>query len=114
MAKMAKIYVCGPMTGLPDYNYPSFNEAADKLRAHGHEVLNPASNPEPPCKSWAGYMRMALAQLLLCDTVVLLPGWAESKGAMVEYELARTLAMAVGHYTPGAVLGYELLADWAV
>lgn len=58
-----KIYLAGPMSGLPDLNYPAFHAAAAKLRAMGHVVLNPAENPEPACGTWQGYMRMALAQL---------------------------------------------------
>ena len=28
-----RLYVAGPMTGLPDHNYPAFAEAAARLRA---------------------------------------------------------------------------------
>lgn len=35
-------YVSGPMTGLPLLNFPAFHAAAAKLRAQGHEVINPA------------------------------------------------------------------------
>lgn len=122
---MRKIYIAGPMTGLPEFNYPAFNAAAAKLRAMGHTVLNPAENPVPPCGTWAGYMRMALAQLVQCDCVVLLPGWAESKGALIERKLAQVLGMDVVHLLdeqlleqlanmplpPAAQVG--LLPDWA-
>lgn len=90
-----RIYLAGPMTGLPDNNYPAFNDAADKLRAMGYAVENPAENPEPDCKSWAGYMRLALRQLVYCDAVVLLPGWIKSRGANVEYYIARILGMGI-------------------
>ncbi|CAM8627387.1 Protein of unknown function DUF4406 [Comamonadaceae bacterium] len=89
---LRKIYVAGPMTGLPDFNYPAFHAAAATLRDMGHTVLNPAENPTPPCGTWQGYMRMALAQ---CDCVVLLPGWADSRGALIERKLAQVLHMEV-------------------
>ncbi|WP_447776331.1 DUF4406 domain-containing protein [Variovorax boronicumulans] len=89
------IYIAGPMTGLPDCNYPAFHVMAARLRALGHEVENPAENPEPPCKSWQGYMRMAIAQLVKCDAVALLPGWGTSKGAVIEARLAADLHINV-------------------
>ena len=90
-----KIYIAGPMSGLKDLNYPAFNAEAERLRALGHEVLNPAENPVPPCGSWAGYMRMALRQLIECECVVLLPGWIESRGAVIERNLAQALGMGI-------------------
>lgn len=90
-----KIYIAGPMSGLPEYNYPAFNAVAEALRNQGHEVENPAENPEPPCKSWEGYMRMAVAQLVRCEAVALLPGWETSKGASVEHRLAHDLGLKV-------------------
>jgi hypothetical protein len=93
-----RVYLSGKMTGLPDFNYPAFNEAAAKLRALGLEVCNPAENPAPPCGTWTGYMRMALRQLVDCDCIVLLPGWSDSKGALIERRLAQALGMAVSHF----------------
>lgn len=90
-----RIYIAGPMTGLPKSNYPAFNAAAARLRALGHHVENPAENPAPPCGSWLGYMRLALAQLVTCDHIALLPGWEASKGASVEWRLACDLGLPV-------------------
>lgn len=89
------VYLSGPMSGLPEFNYPAFNAAAARLRALGYRVENPAENPEPPCGSWAGYMRFAVRQVALCGVIVLLPGWRESRGAMVEVFLAKVLGLEV-------------------
>ena len=91
----ARIYIAGPMSGLPDLNYPAFNAMAERLRAHGHHVENPAENPPPKCESWLGYMRMAVAQLATCDAVVMLPGWSKSKGACIEHQLAVGLGLEI-------------------
>jgi len=93
--KAMRVYIAGPMTGLPEHNYPAFNTMAERLRALGHHVENPAENPVPPCKSWRGYMRMAIAQLVTCDAVALLPGWGASKGARIEARLAADLCLNV-------------------
>lgn len=37
-----RIYVSGKMTGCPNHNRPAFSAAAEKLRAQGHFVINPA------------------------------------------------------------------------
>ena len=89
-------YISGPMTGLPDYNRPAFNEAAKYLRSHGMVVWNPAEefNPEYnyPRKV---YMRQDIEALLKCDSIVMLNGWEKSSGACLELEIARELEMNV-------------------
>ena len=92
---MSRIYLAGPMSGLPDLNYPAFNAMAAKLRAQGYKVENPAENPEPPGGSWEAYMRLAIAQLITCDTILMLHGWNDSKGARIERRLAMELGMIV-------------------
>lgn len=92
---MKRIYIAGPMTGLPEFNYPAFNAAAARLRSLGFDVENPAENPMPNCGTWRGYMRMALRQLVQCDGVVLLPDWQQSKGARIEYWLASQLELVI-------------------
>ncbi|MCG8292272.1 DUF4406 domain-containing protein [Pseudomonas entomophila] len=96
---MKRIYISGPMSGLPELNYPAFNAVAELLRAEGFEVENPAENPEPECRTWAGYMRLALVQLSRCEALLLLPGWFDSKGARLELYIARQLGLQVAHHT---------------
>lgn len=90
---MKRIYIAGPMTGLPEYNFPAFHAAADTLRAAGYEVENPAEPGQVEGWKWEDYMRRGLAQLLTCDGVALLPGWTESKGACIEADIASLLGM---------------------
>ena len=90
---MKRIYIAGPMSGLPDYNYPAFNAAAEQLRAAGWVVENPAENEPPACGTWAGWMRLGIAQLIRCDAVALLPGWSTSRGAMLEHYIALQLGL---------------------
>lgn len=90
---MSRIYIAGPMTGCKDFNYPAFHAAEVMLRSLGHEVENPAEEPETPPAGWAGWMRLGIAKLIRCDEVCLLPGWRDSRGAKVEADLAETLGM---------------------
>ena len=39
------------------------------------------------------YMRRGPAQMQKCDTIALLPGWHQSRGAMIELRLAEDLGM---------------------
>jgi hypothetical protein len=87
-----RVYICGPMTGLTDNNYPEFHAMAAEWRAAGYEVENPAENPPPACGTWAGWMRLGIAQMMKCDGIFLLADWHKSKGATIE----RNLAVALG------------------
>ncbi len=91
-----RLYVAGPMTGLPEWNRPAFAEAAARLEAAGFEVVNPASLPEP-CEDpeWLDWMRACIPQLLTCDGVAMLPGWVGSRGAVIETLLADDLGLPV-------------------
>jgi len=86
-----RIYISGPMTGHPGHNYPAFHRMAQKFRAAGFHVENPAENPG--FDSWEGYMRHALAKLLTCDAILMLDGWENSRGAKIERNLALELGM---------------------
>jgi nucleoside 2-deoxyribosyltransferase len=94
------IYVAGPMTGIPEFNYPAFNSAAERLRGLGHRVLNPADsedyNPTPGTpQAWDWYMRHALRMVLQADALALLPGWETSRGATLEVDVATALGIPV-------------------
>lgn len=90
---MRHIYLSGPMTGFPDNNHPAFHAEAARLRALGYTVENPAENDAPPCGTWFGWMRLALAQLIRCDTVAMLEGYAESRGARIEVCLGEDIGL---------------------
>ena len=89
----SRIYVAGPMTGLPEYNYPAFTRAAATLRNLGYHVESPHEPGDVEGWTWVDYMRRGLAQMLTCDTIALLPGWHQSRGAMIELRLAEDLGM---------------------
>jgi nucleoside 2-deoxyribosyltransferase len=90
-----RVYLAGPMSGLPDFNYPAFHDGAKALRNAGYDVVSPAEvNPETD-QEWAYYMRRDIPELLTCDGVVVLPGWENSKGASLEVHIARALDMPI-------------------
>lgn len=100
-----RLYIAGPMTGLPDFNRPAFHAAAAQLRAAGYEVVSPAeldsthpiADPDGP-GAWGRYMRRDIPHLLTCDALALLPGWTDSKGARLETHIAQELGMRMWSY----------------
>lgn len=86
-----KIYISGPMTGLPQNNYPAFMAAEAALIAAGYEVLNPARNGLPATATWDEHMRVDIIMLMGADAVALLDGWDESRGAAKEIHAAADL-----------------------
>ena len=98
-----KIYLSGPMSGLPDCNRPTFNAAAKRLRSEGHAVVNPAELPDD--LSYRDYMGRACNALVSgeIDCVLLLPGWEDSPGATAEVALAEALGIKFMSYRRGGL-----------
>lgn len=90
-----RLYIAGPMTGLPDLNFPAFHAAAERLRDEGWEVINPAELNPDPATQWRDAMRVDIKALVDCHAIALLPGWRRSKGAFLEYTIAATLGLGV-------------------
>ena len=84
------LYLSGPMTGLPEYNYPAFREASKELRSRGFEVFDPSEcfdgDQTLPKET---YMREDIRAILECSIVVTLDGWENSSGARLEVEVAK-------------------------
>lgn len=90
-----KLYLAGPMTGLPELNFPAFHAAAARLRALGFEVVNPAEINPDPSSGWHTCMRRDIPHLVTCDGIAMLTGWESSRGAKIERQLAEDLDMFV-------------------
>lgn len=93
---MTRVYISGPMTGLPDLNFPAFFAAAAQLRARGLEPVNPAEINPGGTTDWHACMRADIKALCDCDALALLPGWTNSKGAHLEVHLAHRLGIRIG------------------
>jgi uncharacterized protein DUF4406 len=101
-----KVYIAGPMTGLPQFNVPLFDHVARQLRKQGYDVVSPAELDSPEMRAAAmkskdgslapleqatgetwGHV-LARDVLVLSDFgiegIVLLPNWWQSRGASLE------------------------------
>lgn len=90
-----RLYLSGPMTGLPELNFPAFHAAAAALRARGWDVVNPAELNPDGAMPWHMCMRADIKALCDCDFIVLLPGWERSQGAALELHIAQRLQLEV-------------------
>lgn len=110
-----KVYISGPMTGIPQSNFPAFDEAAETLRGLGYEVVSPAELDDAvdrelalldkqAVKTWGDFLARDVK--IIADTevhgVVLLPGWLTSKGARLEAMVGLLCGLSFYVYhTPG-------------
>jgi hypothetical protein len=96
---MDKMYLSGPMTGFPNYNHELFDRVAAEFRQVGFSVCSPAEFFDGDItKERKEYMRESIKYLLEADTVVLLPGWGDSKGARLEAAIATELDLSIVEY----------------
>jgi hypothetical protein len=93
---MKRIYISGPMTGLPEFNFPAFHAAAATLRNSGHEAVNPAEINAETGGDWHYYLKADIKALCDCNALALLPGWQNSKGAHLELHIAHRLGLEIG------------------
>ncbi len=114
---MSRIYLAGPMSNIPYFNFPAFFEAADKLKTDGHEVFNPAQSDVDnygdfwkncpkgsmdeikvrnggAVPNYREFLRVDLNWILdNAEAIAFLPGWEKSKGVKAEKALAECLQL---------------------
>lgn len=92
-----RLYLAGPMSGLPEFNHPAFHDGAAQLRAAGYIVTNPAENSLPVEDTpWIDHMRRDITLMMArSNAVATLPGISQSRGALAEVRLAKGLGFAV-------------------
>ena len=118
--KKRRCYIAGPMTGIPEFNFPMFHRLAGYMRQHGWEVFDPAERDEKmydikapgyaegDVKLWAesaGFdfrlaMRWDLGVITTCEAMVLLPGWEKSSGVANEKFVAETCGVEILYAYP--------------
>jgi hypothetical protein len=98
------------MRGLPEFNFPAFDDASGRIRAMGHSVISPAEldraagytpfsigilNDCEMQQFIVGATRRDEAAIRMVDAIALLPGWKDSHGVAGELELAKELGLRI-------------------
>lgn len=96
-----KHYLAGPMSGLPQFNFPAFYAGAADLRGRGYDIVSPAElddeqtkadamasangNPQDAKRTWADFLARDIK--IVADQVqgiIFLEDWYKSRGARLE------------------------------
>jgi hypothetical protein len=116
-----RIYIAGPMTGIPQFNIPAFDAAAEDLRSLGHDVVSPAELDDPETRAaallsldgapgegsangetWGDFLARDVK--LITDggieAIAVIPGWERSRGARLETFVAFLNGVPTYEYGP--------------
>ena len=93
---MKRVYISGAITGTTDY-MERFAAAEEKLTAEGYSVINPAKLGciMPEDADWIEYMEVCFCLLGFCDSIYMLKGWTDSRGANAERSTALIRGMNI-------------------
>ncbi len=100
-----KIYIAGPMRGIPDWNFPAFDAAVERWTREGYQAFSPAitgralgyksTNMQLSQEDLKHVMIVDISCIYRADGLALLPGWEHSRGVAVELALAQFLRMQI-------------------
>jgi hypothetical protein len=97
-----KCYISGKITGLTiEEARENFREASLHARFLGYEPVNPMNivsdteEPKSEKDKWSWYMKADLKEMMDCDAILMQDNWEDSKGAIIEHNLAKDLGYVI-------------------
>jgi hypothetical protein len=129
-----KVYIAGPMSGVPQFNYPAFDEAAGYIRGMGYEAISPAEMDDPHIReaalasetgnfrefdellkgedhepeTWGDFLSRDVKLIAdEVDAVALLDGWENSRGARLEAFVALSVQKPVFRFRGDVLEGTD-------
>lgn len=100
MTSIKQTYISGAISGRPRKEAEDhFTRVKEHLLIEGHLVLSPYVTRFQYSKrkdySWSDWMRESIVAMMDCDTIFMLNGWEDSRGASIEYKLALELGFNI-------------------
>jgi len=94
---MAKVYISGKISGIDiEEAKKLFEIAEEEVKVLGGTPINPMKiSPYNPDWTWEDYIEKDLGALLLCDGIYMLNNWGTSRGARIEYAVAKEMSIPV-------------------
>lgn len=114
-------YLGGPMTGIPQFNFPRFHAVADRLRSElGFNIVSPAELDDPETEKaalaspdgapgsgsangqkWEDFLSrdLVICALPTCQGGIFMEGWHRSSGANLESYVLNRLKKSVREYS---------------
>ena len=83
-----RVYISGKITGREPEARLEFQDAERRLVMQGHVAVNPFRNGLTDEDAWERHLAVDIVHLMECDAILQLPGWEDSRGARLEYEIA--------------------------
>ncbi len=118
---MKSIYIAGPMSGIPEFNFPAFYTAEAKLEASGWRVFNPANKDAEKELNQDAYDKgdaelanstgfdfkeaylWDITKVIEADAIYMLQDWEQSPGARGEH----AVAVALKRHNPDYEIKYQ-------
>jgi hypothetical protein len=124
-------YLAGPMSGIPQFNYPKFHKITKELRDAGYTVINPVEEDSPELQdilkaskdglvegkhhyehkvavageTWGDVLARDIQTIFnRCDGVVVMDGWEKSRGARLEVFVANLCGRSINVYRGSGVI----------
>lgn len=104
-------YLAGPMSGIPQGNFPKFDRIAAELRAAGYIIKSPAELDDPAIRekvmkdepitdlTWGDFLSRDIKVVAdECDGVIVMDGWEKSRGARLEVFVANLCGHSIYVY----------------
>jgi len=118
-------YLAGPMSGIPQFNYPEFHRVAKELRDAGYNIISPVEEDSPELQAtlmaskdglvngvqhvdtkakvegetWGDILARDVQTIFnRCDGVVVMKDWGKSRGARLEVFVANLAGRSIFVY----------------